>query len=1081
MGGRSGLMTGLHLYRGNRLEDLAAALAGVLEKPLAAPLQPEIVIVQSLGMHRWLALDLAQRLGISMNIEFPFPAGFLETLFTSLLGAEPKSAVFARDVLPWRVLAVLPALLDTPEFSDLRRYVEGPNRALKQFQLAGRIASVYDRALAWRPQLLREWDRGRDTSWQALLWSAVSRGSRAAHLTARSAAALRELGRADTPLEDFPERVILFGVSSLPPLFLELFASLSRRLEVHAFFLTPTPEFWSDLRSPREQRSIHRRQKNRELTLFDLHLETGNALLASFGRIGREFSELVADLEPAAEHDISVPPPEDTLLHRVQADVFQVCEGSAAQPLAPGDRSIQVHCCHSAMRELEVLHDQLLDLFARHPSLEPRHVLVTMPDVETYAPYIEAVFGAPESDRVRFPYSIADRSARAENGLADDFLRLLDLAGSRFLASSVLGLLDSASIRRRFELTERDVERVRSWMDGVGIRWGVDAAHRVELGLPEFSENTWRAGLQRLLLGYALPGDGGTLCEGILPWPGIEGEATGTLSRFLDFSDRLFEDVRDLLRARTVPEWERTLRLLLGAFFAEDDEFADELRRMRRAFESLGATAVMAGLEAPVEFAVLRAHLGAAFADTESGVGFLAGAITFCALKPMRSIPFRVLCMIGMNDGAFPRSDTPLAFDIVAQTRQLGDRTLRDDDRYLFLETLLSARETLYISYAGLSPRDHSHTPPSVAVGELLDYLETHHRIAPADFVTRHPLQPFSPAYFRGDEVLFSYSQENHDAAARGVAPRLQPRGFAGEPLVVPGPEWREVDADRLIEFFANASRFFVQDRLALQLPRERGILDDREPIELDALERYELRTEITRHVRDGIAPDDAVPVLRAAGKLPPGEAGRSVYGQLRGVSELLVARVAPYLASEPLPPLALDLRVAEWHVTGTLRELRKDVQLRFRASDVKPRDQLRGWIAHVLLNAAAPVDHPRLTVLCGTKKIRVFQPLENARAILADLLALYGEGLRNPLPLFPESSFAFANAERNSRKLGNPRHAAQQAWRADFGGRPDECDDTWIDYCFHHAANPLDARWEEVARRVFGPLLEHSSEPSAE
>lgn len=1080
-------MAGLHLHRSNRLELLADALAGVLDTAPAAPLAPECIVVQSLGMRRWLSLELAARFGVMMNIDFPFPAGFVQHVLAAAAPENATSRVFDRAVLPWRILALFPRVLDRPAFAELRRYVQGEVAPLKKYQLANKIAAVFDRYLAYRPELILRWQRGEEEHWQAQLWRELARGRERAHPPALA----EHLRLAKADFSKLPRRLAIFGISSLPPFYLQFFGEIAKHLDLHFFLLDPTEQYWGDLVSAKERDHILRREKKQAVTAEALHLETGNTLLASFGRLGRDFSRLVLDLEPASESESFARPAAPTLLGQLQAAIFDVQDGTVKvtsgsdecreapprhSPLAP-DTSLQIHCCHSSTRELEVLHDQLLALFAADPALTPRDILVTMPDVETYAPFIEAVFGAPDAPEHRIPFSIADRSARSESSLADAFLRILDLAGSRFGAGRVLALLETESIQRRFGLEAGDLELIRSWIERTAIRWGIDAAHRADLGLPAFAENTWRAGLRRLLLGYALPGDDHTLFAGILPVREIEGGLALVLGRFVDFAEALFEKVRGFHDARPLGEWARTFRDVLQTFFDERDESADAIRRLRATLDGLADLESISLHEEPVEFEVIRAHLASALADSDSGAGFLAGRLTFCALKPMRSIPFKVICLLGLDDGKFPRRDAALAFDLVATQPRAGDRTLRDDDRHLFLETLLSARDTLYLSYCGLSPRDNREAPPSVLISELLDYLRENFAL-PEDFVTRHRLQPFSPSYFDGRGPLFSHSAENCRASVRSRAERQPPPPFATAPLPAPDAEWRALDIQTLADFFTNPARTFIRDRLGIRLPDEAELLDEREPLEIGPLARMQLQGRIARR---GLATGDldgAHAVLRAGGELPAGYVGEARFREMRGEVAEYVTKLREALAGEPLPPLPLDLSFGEWRLTGTLQDLRAGQLVRSRATSIKPADFLRAWVLHLALNAAAPADYPRETLLLGTDDAHRFIPVEDARGALAALLELYAAGLRAPLKFFPKSSHEFARrtlrATKNEKK--SPLAAAQQVWRGnDFC----EADDAHFAHCFAHT-DPLDAEWERLAIAVFKPLFEHLAPEAA-
>lgn len=1059
----------LHLHRSNRLETLADVLAEVTRSPLADPLRAEIIVVQSLGMRRWIAQALAHRCGVAMNLDSPFPAAFARRVFLKTLETEPARAL-ERDALPWRILELLPEFLEKKEFVELRRYVSGELGALKEYQLAQRIAAVFDRYLAYRPELILDWQGGkkRARDWQAQLWRALSEGHEQAHLPAlllRLEAALKEGGLL---FHGLPERVSIFGAASLPPYYVALLGAVAQLVEVHHFQLEPTDQYWGDLVPEKKVERLSRKLEPRGLTPAELHIETGNPLLASLGKIGRDFSHALLSLD-TDDHDHFVPPIRDTLLHRVQADLYELRHRAPGEvePLPAPDQSIMVRCAHGPMREVEVLHDQLLAMFERDPSLTPRDVLVTMPDVETYGPLVEAVFGAPEMGKVYIPFTIADRTARAENTVADAFLRLLDLHGSRFGAATVLALLETAPIRARFDLADTDLDTIRGWLARSGVRWGIDAEHRTQFGVPAFEENTWRFGLRRLLLGYALPGDGQTLFAGVLPYREIEGQLASVLGRFLEFTDALFTRIPALAVARSLAEWERALRDLLDAFFAESDDIADELRRIRRTFESLGA---VGDIRREFEFDVIRAHLAGAFASTDSGAGFLAGQVTFCALKPMRSIPFRVICVLGLDDGAFPRHETPLAFDLTAQHPRPGDRNLRDDDRQLFLEMLLSARDTLYLSYSGLSARDGSEAPPSVIVSELLDYLRENYALDADQFVVKERLQPFHASYFQADSPFFSFSQENA-AACRPLQNPSEPKLLTTAPLPEPEGDWRTVTLDQLANFFTHPARYFARERLGLRLPDDEEPLDEREPIELDPLTGYNVKETIKAQDLGGVCAEDGLALLRAQGMLPPARAGEIVHQQLCLQSAEVVAVMKPLLA-EPLPPAPLDLALGPWHVTGAVDALYAAGRVVGRVGNLNGKDRLRAWVAHVALCAAAPDGVPHQTTLVGRDGVVKFPPLENPQEQLRDLLELYARGLREPLRLFPKTSGAYIEHLRKKNDQAKALEKAEKTWTTtrDYHG---EDEDAYFDFLFHHEESPLDDDFRDTAARVFEPVPE--------
>ncbi|MEP6974310.1 MAG: exodeoxyribonuclease V subunit gamma [Spartobacteria bacterium] len=1069
---------GLYLQTSNRLERLADALALLLAHPLRDPFAAEAVVVPSLGLERWLTQQLATRHGICANISFLFPQNFVAGLMDEALPGRAAARFYARENLTWRIMALLPELAARPEFAELRRYLEQPRPELRLFQLAGKIAGSFDQYLAFRPRLILDWERGQEKHWQAILWRELVRTAPGLHPPALEQEFIASLGRSTAPL---PERVSFFGLSTLPTFYLQFLQELAGSTEVHLFVMRATPEWWGDIYSEREE--TRARRKAPATAQLDLQFARGNPLLASFGKLGRDFLKSVTELNPAAEQEHFEAPPNDTILGQIQRDIFQLHNptGGAPRPVQPNDSSVQIHSCHSPMREMEVLHDQLLALFAAQPGLKPHDVVVMAPDISLYAPFIEAVF-ATAPDSLRIPFSVSDRGARAENGVVDTFLRILEAAGSRFTASSVLSMLESTALQRRFDLADSDLEIIRTWIEETGIRWGIDAAQRGALGLPAFAENSWRAGLDRLLLGYAAPARSEQLFAGILAYDKIEGSRTETLGQFVEFIEALFATAASLQQARALFAWQETLREIAARFLSAEEERESELRQLQRVIESLGETAALSGFEEAVPLDVLLAHLAQALDRTESGSGFLVGSVTFCALQPMRTVPFRVVCLVGMNDTAYPRHQRAPGFDLIAQDPRPGDRSTRDDDRFLFLEALLSAREVFYLSHVGQSSRDNSPIPPSVLVSALLDYVRGSFAIPEAaPLVTKHRLQPFSPAYFQPGNRLFSYSKENCAASEVATAERHEPLAFITGPISEPEAEWRELDAARLISFFGQPAKFFVEQRLALRLPRMDGLLEDAEPIEIDSLVKYKLQQELLAHAVRGDSLDPLLPVLRASGDLPPGHAGDARLREMCEAAEEFAALVRQHVGPSADEPRTVQLALDDFALSARLDKLHSGRLVHYRLTTRKPKDYMIAWIHHLAANSERATESVLITAdKEGRPLLESFVPIEpnKATAGVRELLALYWRGLREPLRFFPRSSLAFVEQMLKQKGHRSPLEMAQAKWRRspdlwepDRGERP-EADDPYFRLVFRNIADPLDEEFQQLSLAVFAPIL---------
>jgi exodeoxyribonuclease V gamma subunit len=881
-----------------------------------------------------------------------------------------------------------------------------------------------------------------------------------------------------------------FGVSALPRFHLELLAWLGERIEVHLFRLEPCCQYWSDIRTRKQQERSLARLGRSATDAEAFHFETGNRLLASLGQAGRSFQDLLLDSGDWQAEDDFRPPGTDTLLHALQDDILHLRDRGASAAVVPlaiarEDHSLLIHSCHSPLREVEVLHDHLLDWFQRDPTLQPREVLVMTTDIEAYAPAIQAVFESPETESQRIPFSLADRAARRESRVADTFLRILALPDTRLTAPEVLAPLETPAVLARFGLAESDLELLRRWVRETNIRWGRDAAHKAALGLPALAENTWRQGLDRLLLGYALPGNGEQLFEGLLPYSEVEGEAADTLGHFCEYCAALFEAVDALAQPRSLAGWQEFLTALLDRFFLEDEESADELGVTRAALAELRREAALAGFGEFVPLSVLQETLAATLEEERYRSGFLTGGVTCCALKPMRSIPFRVVCVLGLNDGVFPRSDARLSFDLMAAQPQPGDRSARAEDRYLFLETLLSARDRLHLSYVGQSLADNSVIPPSVVISELLDTVRQGFVLAEDaspdalenHLVVKHRLHAFSAAYFAGEDArFFSFSAQNLTASRVAAAGRNALRPFVPAPLVEPEAEFRLVDVDALIQFFTNPCKFLLTRRLGLRLPREDAALADREPFDIAGLEQFKLQEELVATRLAGGALDDArAELLRAAGRLPPGVSGSVWFAAQRELAATLAAKASEHAGGQPMTRREVDFPLGDFRVRGSVPNVFGAQLLAWKSvKKATAKDLLRLWISLLAVNAAH--DGSPLTggcVLARGEEVVLAAP-QAAPAELAKLLQLYWTGLRRPLPFFPRSSFAFARPHREGK---DPLEAARAEWLGDPDyGHPGECEDKWFHQCFRHG-EPLDREFEETAVAVFGPLLAGEAE----
>jgi exodeoxyribonuclease V gamma subunit len=1110
----------MKVYRSNRVEALLDALTEVLREPAAGPLHPEPVMVHSRAMAVWLSMRLAERFDGWVGGAFPFPRNFVQELFSAVLGARAEATEgFTRPRLLWSVLAALPELLPTPPFEELRRYVADDPRGQARFQLAQRIAETLDRYAVYRPRMVIGWDDGEEDHWQARLWRTIVARQGADHPPSLARDVFRRLDAGDFDRDALPPRVCVFGVSTLPPFYVQVLGALSRHVPVHLFALSPSHEFWAELRSSRQAlRALREPPPGAAAQALPL-ADQGNPLLASFGAVGRDF-QLVLEREvdyDEAEPSLYREPPTRTMLGQLQSDVLHLRHRGGEHPdlddptrtppprvVEPDDRSITFHACHSPMREVEVLHDQLLELLAGpgHPPVAPHQVVVLMADVETYAPLVEAVFERDHREGSFIPYCIADRSVRAESPTIEAFHRLLGLVGSRITVSEILDLLAVEAVHTHFEITAEDLDVITEWVGAAGVRWGVDAQHRGEHGQPRYDQNTWRFGLQRLLLGYGLPGGNRNTFAGVLPYDEIEGQDAELLGKLAEFCERLFTHLAELDRPRTPPAWQEALTALADDMLSTAGLAAWEHQQLRRAIEGLVTDAAAAGFDGTLPMESMRVLVEERLEEERPAQRFLAGGVTFCAMLPMRTIPFEVVCMLGMSDGAFPRAGRTVGFDLMAQRPRPGDRSRRADDRYLFLEALLAARQRVILSYVGQSIQDNADLPPSVAVSELLDVLdEGFVARGPGglrkQLVLRHPMQPFSPRYFGADPDprLWSYAVAYEDGA------RALHGGRSGRPRIelfsdlLPPPAQEEqahpLELDRLVRFFQQPAAELLKRRLGINLGEWVRDRSDREPMELDTLEQWKAGTEILEHRLDELPALRSRELLRAMGLLPLGAAGDSLYEAIALDTDPVAAVARRLRVDRRLPNLAVDLSLPTLRVVGQLDRRWRAAMVRAQYGLVRAKHLVDAWIRHLVLCTVAPDDQALRTVVVGRPerpggaRVCRLRPVEDARERLDELARLYVAGQQRPLLLFPRSSLAYVQALNEGKDDGEARMAARAEWAGrSFGENEDPHlarifgDLDPLTEGFSLLEPPLvGGDFASLSRRVFLPLLRHLQE----
>lgn len=1105
------------------MERLVDALAELVAEPTDDAFAAECILVSGRGMAHWLSLELSRRFGVWANSLYLFPRNFVHWAlerFTTAEGEGPDTEVreLDREQLAWAVLATLSGLLEGPEFSILREYVAADETGVRYFELCQQIATTFDQYRTYRPELIREWERQRPAGdgrapqlplfeaqdaaqrWQPILWRALSArlGGHGESIEQRFFDGLAASKRAG-----LPSRIISLGVDNLPPLYTRILVGLCAHVPVYSFQLAASELGWHsvELTLPERTRGAARARSQRGGKIVRLAQRPAHPLVRSLGMLGGEFEALL-------RHELSrqgvtlreapglfQTPPRSTLLARLQGAILASSESVAREPEAPHDESIAVHVCHSPMREVEVLHDQLLALLAHGAGIAPEDVVVMMPDVNDYAPLIEAVFQRDQQDGYRIPYSIADRSIRDAAPVVDALARILELVGTRLNAPQILDLLALEVVAQRFEILPQDVEKLTRWISLANIRWGMDAEHHEREGHPYAEANSWRFGLRRLLMGYAVSNTDSEVFGDTLPLEAVEGIAAGLLGKLCEFLDRLFAHLSAFLVPQTPQAWQESVAAALDDLLLNEPDNAWQHQELRTALGEIAERSLAAGFAGTLTHQAFTRLLLDTANDARPARGFLAKGVTFCSMVPLRSIPFRVIAMLGLGDGEFPRREHFADFDLIAHSpdeRRLGDRSRRNEDRYLFLEALLSARERLIITYTGQSIRDNAEVPPSVVVSELVDCLRRQ-GASLEQLIVKHPLQAFSQRYFDGSDArLFSYEEYYKKAAESLGEERASLVPLFPTPLPAPA-SGEPYELAELVRFFENPTAYLLNNRVGVWLSDNDQLLASREPQELSALDKYSVGNQLLGLLLGDVPEERLRRMIRASGAVPWGTPGELYLTELTAAAEPIAAAVRRAQQGGRQPLLPIHQRLTNQRVLiGAVAQRFGDDVVHHQFARVRARHLLRLWITHLAHCLGRVGASPKALLLGRPEPPSDRNKGESERAVarycfravtdpareLERLCEIYDDGQCRPLSFYPSASLTHMkclrdNDQARARDLASKALEDEVKYDAHLtrvlGAQP-------ANLLMRQGADA--AEFKALAEAVYGPLLAHLESP---
>lgn len=1075
----------------NRMEKLTEALLDRLSTPPTDPMKSEWIVVQSPGMRRYLEMEIAKALGVCANVKFFMPQRFINgVLACAFQDGEPLADCESYDLI-FAALEAINELWDKKPLHDVRTYLanstQGHVVTRKELLFADKVAEIFSRYLTFRPEMIVEWDKGKDEGdWQAMLWRAVRKRIKGLHSAELGLRFIKE-GDVFGGVKNFlPERVHVFGISSLAPFYLSVVERLSEYVNIHLYVFSPSSEYFGDLRHG----------------LGSNVYEATHPLVLCFGKLSRDLQSLLLDVEsrhPFGEEKdlyadftetLEATDRKPTMLELLQSDMLHLMLPPTPHEVEPDDDSIRIHACPTLMRQVEVLRDDLLHLLNSDVTLQPHEIVVMCPDIEQFSPLIEAVFGEHPDEKRGFPpipYSIADRDPWKENPFAVLITSLLEVANGRAKASEVLDIISMEIVRDRFRITPDDLARIRYYIKEARIRWGLDEEHKTNILGVKSDECTWRFGLDRLLLGLAVP-------QGAMFGRVVASDASGsvtseTLQKFYDVLAVLLPTLNRFRVPKTLDVWVEEVAKIIEDFVPHENvEFEQDAQAVFAALKEVEERAQKVGFKRELEPKAFSALLGRCMSQHGGSWGLLTKGITFCKLVPLRNIPFKVVALLGMDDGTFPRKGTEISFDKTAQNPKIGDRNSRDEDLQMFLEAILSARKHLVITYTSLDARTKKPLPPASPVSQLLDILEQTFKVkgqSEAKTAVRklvykeHPLQPFSPQNFFHDNP-WSFNARYLEASRMLLGGGAKARTPFENPILVKESP-KSLTLGQLEDFLVHPQKHFLRFHGFVPTVEDYR-LDEDEQVVVEPLQRYLLRDEVLQHLISHAERDKILPKLIRQGDMPIGRIGRAVFdADLAESAETLLEEIKDCLMVEP-QKIAGTIQIGDIKLFGELELLNHDY-VYWTVGSLKEKRVLRAWVRHLWLLCVGG-DYSGNTVLLGltkregkrsVQKALLLKPQETPSELLGILVDLYFKGLEFPVPFFVRSSKEVANLPSDQTVIEAPK-----AWLDLYDPEGPEGLDNDVLFAFGEQENPANIKVPQgfldfvtVSRLVWSPLNE--------
>ncbi len=1032
----------LLIHHSNSLTKLTKILLQKLQSDNSSVLEAEHILVQNPGMKRWLQQQISLSCGIAANLHFPLPSRFIWDIFLTQFKDIDSLSAFDGEVLRWQLMSLLHQHRDDPQLIVLKNYLADEKKILNRFQLAEKLTGLFDQYLVYRPKMIKQWESGSQTNssteaWQAYLWRLIRAQTKQPHRADLITRLVQHLSSSEADLTELPDRLFIFAITAMSPLYLNVLAALGQHIEVHIFNLNPCEHYWGDIQSRKEQ------LKQGE----NLYIE--NELLASLGKQGRDYIDQLYDGQYATidnEEFTEIKP--DSLLNRIKYDILKLSLSPPEHETKP-DNSIQIVSCYSELRELQVLHDRLLDMLMEDSNLQAHDIVVMCPDINTLAPYVEAVFGQ-QDDNKRIPFSISDHNDLSTTPLLQAILDWINLPSSRFTANEIISWLELPAVQRQFKLDDTAVEIIRYWISSNHIHWGLDKKHKQALGLLQQSNqdvvsnnlNTWMHGINQLLTAYIMNDEVELFATSVASDSVMSQSDYQVLGQLQKLLDQLFFWSKRLSVAVELQSWQLNINELINSLLDLDDDEEWLIKPLRDEIAKWQQQAYLAEFEEKLDARLIHHILQNAITQGSAHHYYLSGGVNFCNLIPMRTLPFKIVCLIGMGDDRFPRNEIPLQLDLISMNPQKGDRSRREDDRYMFLQSLLSAQQRLYISYVGQNKKDDTSIEPSVVVTELMDYVEqnTGYRIP----IIKTALQAFGNKNFEQGSYARQWQIKVEKKPLEAFSQFIQSTD-----------DDHTIGLHELINFYKNPARYFMQFRLNMSLDEyEEGIQDD-EIFTLDPLQKYALNQKLLTELFE--KKDVQSAKYLNSGELAEQNSGLIQYDEMFQKVNADYQQISTHPEFSGLTFIDGNLILQNIEISGRVNSFSEQGLLQLNQSTLKGKHVFSYWIQHCFLCALEKIEFCEFYYKDQYKKVKLASlPVltkQQAIEIMLQLVDGFNKGKNKALEFYVDTAYEYEKIVK-AKDANSALEKIEALWQIDEYSTFYEAQDIYIKTSLKNSAH---------------------------